>query len=147
MKETFVTCWICMRNKFWSTFDLYKSMSHSLITCLKSNLVHFEKLILVHFWFSMQPWVRKWTKIYFSILWKWTKSDFEHVIGEWLIDLYKSTVDQNLFRMHIQPVKHVSFTHFTGPNLYIYVPPLIINFGNWFDHNSWKANTRKITIR
>ena len=74
VKETCFTCWICMRNKFWSTFDLYKSMSHSLITCLKSNLVHIEKLILVHFWFSMQPWVRKWTKIYFSILSKWTKS-------------------------------------------------------------------------
>ena len=54
--------------------------------------------------------------------WFWTS---DRRMTHWFINLlYKSKVDQNLFRMHIQHVKHISFTHFTGPK---FIPPRIIS--------------------
>ena len=66
--------------------------------------------ILVYFSFSMQPWVRKWTKIYFSILSKWAKRDFEHVIEEWLIDSYKVKSGPK-FISHAYPTRETRLLH------------------------------------
>ena len=93
-------------------------MSHSLITC-SNQFWSTLKASKNKFWSIFEPMVASKTKTGPKFIFRYFQSGPKLILNTWSendsLIYIESKVDQNLFRMHIQHVTKVSFTHFSGP--------------------------------